>query len=156
MSSSFWNSFLESKKEIKDKNPIYFSILKGLIPIEVKEGEVILGCTSIGARNYLEKRKKEIEQMIILHLGKKTAVTFQVIEKDIKQEDAPLLTFQPSQEDIYRKAGLNSNYTFENFAVSSTNQVAFAASQAVAQSPGISYNPLFLYGGVGVGKTHLA
>ncbi len=156
MLSSFWNTFLESKKEIKDKNPIYFSILKDLIPIELKEDEVVLGCTSVGAKNYLEKKKLELEQMVSIHVGKKTIITLQVLEKDTKQEDTPLLTFQPSQEDRYRKAGLNSNYTFETFAVSSTNQVAFAASQAVAQSPGVSYNPLFLYGGVGVGKTHLA
>lgn len=156
MAQSFWNSFLESKGEIKDRNPIYFSILKDLIPIEQKNEEIILGCTSSGAKNYLEKKKNELEQMISVHLGQKTRITFTVVEKELKSQDAPLLTFQPSKEDLYRKAGLNSNYTFENFAVSSTNQVAFAASQAVAQNPGTSYNPLFFYGGVGVGKTHLA
>lgn len=50
---------------------------------------------------------------------------------------------------------LNPDYTFENFAVSSSNQMAYAAATAVAKTPGTSYNPLFLYGGVGVGKTHL-
>lgn len=156
MAQSFWNSLLESKKEIKDKNPIYFSILKDLIPIEQVDEKITLGCTSIGAKNYLEKKKDEIEQMVSIHLGQKTTIFFKVIEKNIKENEAPLLTFQPSQEDIYKRAGLNSHYTFENFAVSSTNQVAFAASQAVAQNPGTSYNPLFLYGGVGFGKTHLA
>ncbi|MEO6760852.1 MAG: chromosomal replication initiator protein DnaA [Candidatus Saccharimonadales bacterium] len=54
----------------------------------------------------------------------------------------------------YRQ-GLNERYTFDNFIVGSGNELAYAACQAVAQNPGTKYNPLFLYGGVGIGKTHL-
>lgn len=54
-----------------------------------------------------------------------------------------------------QKAKLRVDFTFENFAVSTTNEMAYAAAQAVSRSPGTAYNPLFLYGGVGVGKTHL-
>lgn len=54
-----------------------------------------------------------------------------------------------------RGVGLRLDYTFETFAVSTTNEMAHAAASAVAQRPGQSYNPLFLHGGVGVGKTHL-
>jgi chromosomal replication initiation ATPase DnaA len=53
----------------------------------------------------------------------------------------------------YRQ-GLNERYTFENFIVGSGNELAFAACQAIAGQPGTKYNPLFLYGGVGIGKTH--
>lgn len=56
---------------------------------------------------------------------------------------------------IARGVGLRLDYTFDTFAVSTTNEMAHAAASAVAQHPGQSYNPLFLYGGVGVGKTHL-
>lgn len=54
-----------------------------------------------------------------------------------------------------RNAGLRLDYTFATFAVSSTNEMAHAAASAVSNNPGGAYNPLFLYGGVGVGKTHL-
>ena len=54
----------------------------------------------------------------------------------------------------YRQ-GLNEKYTFENFIVGSGNELAYAACQAIAQNPGTKYNPLFIYGGVGIGKTHL-
>jgi chromosomal replication initiator protein len=54
-----------------------------------------------------------------------------------------------------QRPGLNERYTFDNFIVGGANEIAFAACQAVAASPGTRYNPLFLYGGVGIGKTHL-
>jgi chromosomal replication initiator protein len=54
----------------------------------------------------------------------------------------------------YRQ-GLNERYTFDNFIVGGSNELAFAACQAIAGKPGTKYNPLFLYGGVGIGKTHL-
>jgi chromosomal replication initiator protein len=54
----------------------------------------------------------------------------------------------------YRQ-GLNERYTFDNFVVGAGNELAFAACQSIAQNPGSKYNPLYLYGGVGIGKTHL-
>jgi chromosomal replication initiator protein len=54
-----------------------------------------------------------------------------------------------------QRLALNERYTFDNFIVGSGNDLAFAACQSIAQNPGMKYNPLFLYGGVGIGKTHL-
>jgi len=69
---------------------------------------------------------------------------------DLISTPSPSLTTSP-----LNKSGLNPRYTFGNFIVGSNNDIAYTASQAVAKSPGVKYNPLYLYGGVGLGKTHL-
>lgn len=155
MLQSFWNDFLQYVEKNSQKNPIVLSILKDLHPIELTEKKVAVNCENQGVKLYLDKKVTLIEQLLHAHLGKKIQVEFIIDEKKRKKEP-PLLRFEPSAEDVFLKAGLHTKYRFDNFAVSSTNQVAYAAAQAVSRNPGHSYNPLFFFGGVGVGKTHLA
>jgi len=71
-----------------------------------------------------------------------------VVDELLSKDDAT----KPAQITV---GNLNPRYKFDNFIVGSSNDLAYTASQAVAHSPGVKYNPLYLYGGVGLGKTHL-
>ncbi|MCL2110046.1 chromosomal replication initiator protein DnaA [Microgenomates group bacterium] len=114
-----------------------------------------------------EKIKRIIKELTALEveLGFKTG---QVASADLKKKRKEtevldslfsaenMASMQVNQETARAKSsGLQTNYVFTNFAVSDTNNLAFAAAQAVASNPGISYNPLFIYGVPGAGKTHL-
>lgn len=152
---TLWEDFLKSVAAKKKENPVIHSILNQLQPTELTDNKIVLSCDNDGVRFFIQKRIPEIERHLFQFLNKKVAIEIVVVAKK-RKVSAPLLQFEPSPEDIFKKSGINIKYSFENFAVSSTNQVAYAAAQAVSHKLAKAYNPLFLYGGVGVGKTHLA
>ena len=154
--SSFWESFLESFEKNKQDKSITYPLLKHSRPVELTENKLVVSVESPSTQEFLAKRSGEIETALFDHSQKKIEIEFIITPPKKKRVDSPLLSFEPSIEDVFSRSGLNNKYNFNNFAVSSSNQVAYAASQAVVKSPGSAYNPLFLYGGVGVGKTHLA
>ncbi len=131
---------------------------------ETEAGRVIIniGCPSSYVKNTLETRYLGFLQETIL---KTTSINcdllFVIKPKPIKSDDkkSPLFDALPSPQsfniDLLQKARLRLNYTFDAYAVSSSNQMAWAASDAVSKNLGGAYNPLFIWGGVGVGKTHL-
>jgi chromosomal replication initiator protein len=127
---------------------------------------VEIGCPSSFIKNTIENRYYGLIQDTLNKVtGKNCDVIFEV--KTIKQKESqninttPLFQTKENKDEDesfieeIKRSRLRPFYTFENFAVSSSNQMAWAASEAVAKNIGTAYNPLFLWGGVGVGKTHL-
>ena len=156
MLEELWQKLISFYHKAEKENlPIIYSILQQTKLIEISKEEAVVACENNGARFFLEKKTKELEEKLFLLTKKRLKIRFVLLEKKTKKTP-PLLSYQPTIETLFENAHLPLKYSFENFAVSSTNQVAFAAAQAVVANPGKNYNPLFIYGGVGVGKTHLA
>lgn len=155
MLQSTWKGFLEFYGGHSTKNSVLLSLLNQTVLHEVTDSKVVIIADSQGMSSFFIGKKTDIELALSAYFKKSMHVEF-IIKQRAKRKEEPLFTYEPPIEDLFSRAGLNSKYTFENFAVSSSNNVAFAAAQAVSKDPGRSYNPLFFYGGVGVGKTHLA
>ena len=123
-----------------------------------KEGHLRLEAPDSFFKDWVEKHYKPIIQEA-LQLSAQSEVTV-TLEANPKPKDAyakkpTLEKIKKSLQDLPDSLLLNSRYTFDNFVVGSSNRHAHAYSLAVAESPAKAYNPLFIYGGVGLGKTHL-
>jgi len=129
-------------------------------PVSYQDGTLTVGVRNAYARDWLESRLgSTVSRLLVGIMNSTVDVSFVVNgnEADQKVDETPLSTPEPA--DAYqlpaRHLSMNPRYTFETFVVGSGNRLAHAACLAVAEKPARAYNPLFLYGGVGLGKTHL-
>ncbi|WP_332091600.1 chromosomal replication initiator protein DnaA [Paenibacillus sp. GYB003] len=156
-----WQQVL-SVIQTKLSKPSFDTWLKSTTASVFTETQLTVCAPSSFARDWLESRyKKMIAATVLEYLGRDVEVSFVI--QDTEEPAAkpnppgatPIVKQSPPQEDGSIYNILNPKYTFDTFVVGSGNRFAHAASLAVAEAPAKAYNPLFLYGGVGLGKTHL-
>ena len=154
-----WQQVLTAVQK-KISKPSFDTWLKSTRALSFTDQSVVVCAPNNFAREWLENRyTKLIGTTIFDHLGKQVDVSFIVEEEtpsSFKVHNSPVAV-QPArelQEETFSHM-LNPKYTFDTFVIGSGNRFAHAASLAVAEAPAKAYNPLFIYGGVGLGKTHL-
>lgn len=146
-------------KELQHKvTAVSFDLwIKSLEPIDVENNTIILSTTSETAKNRIKKLHTEHINETLAELNTEI-VNFKVLdplERDEylkSKEESFVPAMQVAQAQLFN---FNPKYTFENFVVGNSNRYVYAASWGVAENPFSKINPLFIYGGVGLGKTHL-
>ena len=140
----------------------YDTWVKGAEYISYEDGSFTIGVENAYARDWLESRLSSTVRRMLTGMMNRTVevnfIVWQGVDKVIPiEEDNPANFNQEILEtgETRTNGSLNQRYTFDNFVVGASNRLAHAASLAVAERPAHAYNPLFVYGGVGLGKTHL-
>lgn len=153
-----WSEILNMIKVEHDVSDISFSTwLKPLKVYKVEGNVVTININNQNiALDYINKKYLlPLKVAIAEATGENFEISF-ILPDEIEEEIKEKAVASPiDHNENIAKANLNPRYTFDTFVVGNNNKMAHAASVAVAESPGESYNPLFIYGGVGLGKTHL-
>lgn len=153
--NDLWNMVCDQIKEFIVEGRLsevgYNVWIKDLIPVAIQGNEITLEADSDFKRSIAsENYKALLDECFENVLGFKANVTIRTMKSADKNTIPP---YKVSNQNSFTP--LESNYSFDNFIVGSSNRFAHAAAIAVADHPGEAYNPLFIYGNSGVGKTHL-
>lgn len=173
MHSSLWQSVL-GEIEITVSHGNFETWFKNTELISYDDTSAIVGVGNIFAKSQFEKKfNDQIKEVL-----KNNGVAVQTIRYEVSKSKKKILSRETTRDlpsnaamdeavaqimpqthtshsGVTPATTLNRRYTFDSFIVGSSNDLAYTACQAVASSPGTKYNPLFIYGGVGLGKTHL-
>jgi chromosomal replication initiator protein len=165
--NTLWQSVL-GEIELSVPHATFVTWFKNTELVECTDEQVTIAVPNIFAvRQFQVKFTDQIKQILakngvepahIEYIVKSSSGRRTTVSRETTMAARPDVTENSSRltAPVTQNGSLNPRYTFSNFIVGSSNDLAYTACQAVAQYPGTKYNPLFLYGGVGLGKTHLA
>jgi len=166
MKNALWQTVL-GEIELTVSRASFVTWFKNTELLESDGGIIVIAVPNIFAKQQLEvKFTKQISDTLSKNGVEVAQITYAIQSAanrkkvgDIarKSQVAQQVAMSPQVATVRTSggSGLNPKYTFDTFIVGSSNELAYTACQAIANSPGTKYNPLFLYGGVGLGKTHL-
>ena len=162
-----WNASL-GQLQLQVPRSSYETWLKGTLGLSIDGDLLSVGTPTTFASEWLERRMHQvIEDVVSGVAGRPIRVAIKVVsshfESDPTEDGAMVapIPVQPEGNPLPAPSGPvrnyngNGRYTFNNFITGVSNHLAYAAARAVADKPGVQYNPLFIYSGVGLGKTHL-
>ena len=146
--------------QLQITRPSYETWLKDTVGLAHSDGEFVVGTPNAFVAEMLDQRMYSlISQALERVVDGGVDVRFQVVDGAPGANGSVPAPAQPKAPGraaaLGRTGEMNPKYTFENFIVGTSNELAHAAAQAVSEKPGLTYNPLFIYSGVGLGKTHL-
>ena len=150
-----WEAAL-GELQIQVNKSNYRTWLQKTVGLAYQNGQFVIGVPNTFVAEYLANNQRSlIEKTLIGLTNHNTQVVFQVATR--YQNSANSYSAQEEIPPVAQKSlsRFNSKYTFDSFIIGSGNRLAYTAALRVAENPGHSYNPLFIYGGVGLGKTHL-
>jgi chromosomal replication initiator protein len=164
-----WRTTL-AQIEVKLDSPAQFkTFFQGATLLDIENGIAKVGVQNVYVHDWLRKRYQNLLESTISHVfGEDLNVELSIHQEEnelteaqleINEATSPLLAVKDglhnSVRDILQKAGLNQKYSLGSFVVGDSNRIAHAAALGVIETPGGLYNPLFVHGKTGVGKTHL-
>ncbi|KGX93673.1 chromosomal replication initiation protein [Pontibacillus halophilus JSM 076056 = DSM 19796] len=159
--TELWNTTLSHVEE-KISKPSFETWLKSTKADSLKDDTLIITAPNEFARDWLESRYADLISDTLYEVtGAQLRTKFIIPESkdesldDLKPAAKQVPNIKQDEQEESPQSMLNSKYTFDTFVIGSGNRFAHAASLAVAEAPAKAYNPLFIYGGVGLGKTHL-
>ena len=167
-----WKAAL-GELEMQMTRATFTTWLQGTRALSCVDGEFVIGVRNDFAKDWLENRlydliartlsgvmNRPVDVRFVVWSDEIIAPKTAMVSQNGRAEVIPTLSNEPSsngrrEPDTSEESTLNRRYTFSTFIVGANNRLAHAAALSVAENPGQTYNPLFIYGGVGLGKTHL-
>lgn len=161
---TIWDQVL-SRVESKVNRHVFYTWFKQTTLVRELADTMLVGVPNPFVRDWLTKHYAGVFTEALAEVGR-PGVTLKFATAEELEAERHLVADEPAEvhgspdgqdapPPVITASGLNPRYTFDSFVVGSSNQFAHAACRAVAEAPSRSYNPLFLYGGVGLGKTHM-
>ena len=150
-----WEAAL-GELQIQISKPNYRTWLEKTIGLSYQDSQFVIGVPNTFVAEYLDKNQRSLIEKTLVGLTKQDVETvFRVNGHHHESNGNGFHEETPPSVPQSACSGLNLRYTFDSFIVGKNNQLAYNASLNVAQNPGFNYNPLFIYGSAGLGKTHL-